>query len=98
MAFLGLLLLLVGSLTLLAGTLMIIAAAFRVSPLWGFGCLFGPIQLVFIIMNWDLAKRGVIVQVAGVAMVILGVIFTAAYPPQVQQLGFALPALLFPFP
>ena len=52
------------------GTLI---AAFKESLLWGLGCLlFTPISLVFLVLHWQEAKNPFFLQLAGLAVVLLG--------------------------
>ncbi|WP_321406152.1 hypothetical protein [Tolumonas auensis] len=52
------------------GTLI---AAFKESLLWGLGCLlFTPISLVFLVLHWQKAKNPFFLQLAGLAVVLLG--------------------------
>lgn len=52
------------------GTLI---AAFRTSVLWGLGCLLiAPVSLIFLIMNWDVARKPFFLQLVGVGILLLG--------------------------
>ncbi len=67
-------LLIFGLLTLVVGSIMMLVAAFRESVWWGLGCLlFSPVGLVFLIIHWAEAKRGFLVHLAGLAILIGGV-------------------------
>lgn len=58
---------------LLIGVIMVLIEAFRESVLWGLACLFLPIvSIIFIVLNWQAAKRGVLLQVLGFALLIIG--------------------------
>ena len=51
--------------------------AFRVSILWGLGCLFLPfVSLFFLITNWDKAGRPFLIGLLGAAVLVGGVILT----------------------
>ena len=57
------------------GGIMVLIEAFRESVLWGVACLFLPIvSLFFIIVHWDAAKRGVLFQLFGFALLMIGFI------------------------
>ncbi|NQT92791.1 MAG: hypothetical protein HQ559_08520 [Lentisphaerae bacterium] len=59
----------VGSLTCMVGAGMIIIAAFRESVGWGIGVLlFQPAAFIFVLLHWDEAKKGFLVQLAGVCV------------------------------
>ena len=51
--------------------------AFRVSILWGLGCLFLPfVSLFFLITNWDKAGRPFLIGLLGAVVLVGGVILT----------------------
>jgi len=67
------LLIIAGALVVIVGALMVLVAAFRKSVLWGLGCLFVPfVSLIFTVLNWDVAKRGFLAQLAGIVLVFIG--------------------------
>jgi hypothetical protein len=54
------------------GGIMMLVAAFRTSVLWGLGCLFLPIVgLIFLFAHWSDAKKGFIVQVVGLVILLI---------------------------
>jgi hypothetical protein len=56
----------VGSICMLVGYFLILLAAFREEVFWGFICLFFPISILFfVIINWEVAKRGAITMIMG---------------------------------
>lgn len=67
-------LLIFGLLTVVVGSIMMLVAAFRESVWWGLGCLLlSPVGLVFLILHWAEAKRGFLVHLAGLAILIGGI-------------------------
>lgn len=68
----GLILLFVAAVVSLVGTVMFVAAAFRISLLWGLLVLFVPFAgLVFLIKYWPHAKRGFVIGLAGSAVAVV---------------------------
>lgn len=66
LAYIGIIVFVIGGI----GTLI---AAFKTSLLWGLGCLFiAPVSLVFLILHWDVAKNPFFLQLAGLAILIVG--------------------------
>ena len=64
---------LVGLLLMLAGALSFLLAAFREGLLWGLGVLFvPPLALVFLIVHWQVAKRGFFLKLYGIGLVVVG--------------------------
>jgi len=64
--YLGLFVFIVGGI----GTLI---AAFKTSIWWGLGCLLvAPASLLFLVMNWGVAKNPFFLQLVGVAIIFLG--------------------------
>lgn len=64
--YLGLLVFIIGGI----GTLI---AAFKTSIWWGLGCLFiAPVSLLFLVMNWGVAKNPFFMQLAGMGIMLLG--------------------------
>lgn len=62
-----------GVLVMLAGHVIILVAAFRESLFWGLACLLLPVvQLFFLLAHWDKAKRGFLIVLAGLALVLAG--------------------------
>ena len=58
---------------LAVGGIMVLIAAFRVGILWGLAVLFLPgiVHLIFVIVHWKEAKNGILLQLCGVAVMIL---------------------------
>ncbi|HOX05517.1 MAG TPA: hypothetical protein PK280_03865 [Planctomycetota bacterium] len=78
MATVGLILTIVGGIVAFVGAIMVLIQAFKVSVLWGLGSLFVPlVSLIFVIMNWGVAKKGFLIQLAGLGLLILGTVLTA---------------------
>jgi hypothetical protein len=66
LVYLGLIIFVVGGI----GTLIV---AFKTSVWWGLGCLFiAPVSLLFLIMNWGVAKNPFFLQLVGVCIMLLG--------------------------
>lgn len=79
---LGALVVFAGIALLLLGGLAFLIAEFRESVLWGVGgLLFAPINLVFLILNWEKAKNAFFLQLYGVGFVILGAVAFNAHVP-----------------
>lgn len=76
-------LMILGGIVMLVGGIMFLIAAFSESVLWGLGCLFIPfVSLFFLIMHWSEAKKGFLIQLAGVAIFGIGIAVGAATAPQ----------------
>ncbi|PTD97705.1 hypothetical protein [Pseudothauera lacus] len=55
------------------GGLGILIAAFRTNIWWGLGCLLlAPLSLLFLVLHWDAAKNPFLLQLAGLALLLLG--------------------------
>ncbi len=68
-------LMLAGGVLLLIGCIMFIVNAFKVSVVWGLGViLLAPIGLVFLFKNWRENKTSFLLQLAGLALVVVGVL------------------------
>jgi len=66
---------LAGGVLLLIGCIMFIVNAFKVSVVWGLGViLLAPIGLVFLFKNWRENKTSFLLQLAGLALVVVGVL------------------------
>mgnify|MGYP000536510754 CR=1 FL=1 len=66
LVYLGLIVFVIGGL----GTLI---AAFKTSVWWGLGCiLIAPVSLLFLIMNWGVAKNAFFLQLFGVGIMLVG--------------------------
>ena len=62
-------LLAVGGVIIIVGYIMLLIAAFREGVLWGLLCFcFTPIQLVFLIVHWQVAKKPFLIQLLGYAL------------------------------
>ena len=62
-----------GILVAIGSSVWFLVGAFRVGIWWGLGCFFlAPVNLVFIIMHWRVAKRPFLINLAGVAAIIVG--------------------------
>mgnify|MGYP001332559126 FL=1 len=62
-----------GLVVFIIGGLGTLIAAFKTSILWGLGCLFiAPVSLLFLIMNWGVAKNPFFLQLVGVGIMLLG--------------------------
>ncbi|HEV8700984.1 MAG TPA: hypothetical protein VGV60_06905 [Candidatus Polarisedimenticolia bacterium] len=76
-------LLLLGGVLMLVGGVMLIINAFKVSVVWGLGVLFlAPVGLVFLVKNWQENKKSFFIQVAGLALVVVGVVLGHPAPTQ----------------
>jgi hypothetical protein len=76
-------LMLVGGVLVLVGSIMFIVNAFKVSVAWGLGVLFlAPVGLVFLVKNWRESKTSFLIQLAGVALVVVAILL--GHPAQVQ--------------
>lgn len=57
----------------IAGSMLFLIAAFGEDLLWGIACLFcGPAWLIFLVLYWDEAKKGLLVMVAGCVIAGIG--------------------------
>ena len=64
-----------GFIVMAVGGIWILIEAFKENVLWGIGCiLFNPVSLIFVIMHWDVAKKPFFINLAGIAIMILGAI------------------------
>jgi hypothetical protein len=79
MAILGMILMAAGGIATVVGGIWLIVLAFRKSILWGLGSLFiSPIAIVFAIMNWSIAKRPFLIEIAGVVVLFIGMALSGA--------------------
>ncbi|MCA9197254.1 MAG: hypothetical protein KDA87_06935 [Planctomycetales bacterium] len=70
-----------GLMICVAGGIWFLIAAFSESILWGIGCLlFSPVSLVFLVLHWNRAYKPFLVQLAGLAPIVAGVLMS---PPPV---------------
>jgi hypothetical protein len=71
----GAMLMMAGYLVLVVGGLWMVIVAFQESVLWGIGCMVLPfLGLVFLFMYWQQAKRPFFLQLAGMALVLVGIV------------------------
>jgi hypothetical protein len=71
-----------GLLLAFVGWLFFIVAAFRASILWGLGVLFVPVVwLVFLVLEWQHAKRPAGWFLWGIVLIVLGVFVLSAHVP-----------------
>lgn len=71
-----------GGLLVLVGAIAFVVVAFRESLLWGLGVLFVPfVSLIFLIVNWNTAKRSFFWQLLGIALVFIGTTVLSAPIP-----------------
>jgi FtsH-binding integral membrane protein len=79
----GLCLILLGSalVLMLIGGIWFLVAAFSESILWGLACLFIPlVQLFFLIVHWNSAKKPFGLQLLGLVAVVAGIIISPNSP------------------
>ncbi len=63
----------VGYIICFVGSIMLLIHAFRKSVGWGLASLFIPfVLLVFTFMNWDDCKKGFLVSMAGIVILVVG--------------------------
>ena len=73
----GSLLVIIGSIVFFVGWIWIIIEAFKTSILWGLGTLIVPIVgLIFVLMNWEDGKKPFLIYLAGIALMVVGVILS----------------------
>src|SRR5438046_1572795 len=64
----------IGYIVAIVGMIMILIQAFQESVIWGIGCLLVPfVALIFVAMHWEETKKGFLLQLAGVALIVVGV-------------------------
>ncbi|MFT3866866.1 MAG: hypothetical protein QM715_00075 [Nibricoccus sp.] len=65
-------LLIIGLVLFVVGGFVFLVAAFRESVLWGLACLFVPVvQLFFLVIHWHEAKKGFMLQLIGLGIMVL---------------------------
>ena len=75
-----------GFLLIVLGGILFIWRAFQTSILWGLGVLFVPfVHIIFLIAEWDRAKRPFFWQLWGVALVLVGALALSAPIPGVHH-------------
>ena len=85
MEIVSMFLVIVGVVMALVGTILFLIESFRASVWWGLACLLLlPVQLIFLIRDWEAAKNPFLIQMLGIFCVLVSAIL-AAYD--------ALPAL-----
>jgi hypothetical protein len=73
MSAIALVLSVIGGIVMLVAGVMLLIKAFQQSVLWGLGCLFlGPVSLIFVIMYWQDTKKVFLYQLAGLAVMVVG--------------------------
>ncbi len=79
MDIVGIILVGMAFLTMLTGGVLMLIATFRVNILWGLGSLFFPIVgLLFLCMHWDKARLPFLINLSGIALLVLGCILSPA--------------------
>ena len=69
----------------LVGGIWLLVVAFQESVWWGIGCLLLPIvSLIFVILHWQEAKKPFLIQLAGVAFVILSIVLGGRAEPGIE--------------
>ncbi len=72
---LWLIMILMGVCFLLIGGLLFLVVAFRESIWWGLACIFIPVvQLFFLIVHWQNARKPFFIQLLGLALIIAAAI------------------------
>lgn len=75
----SILIFLLGVILFLLGSAFFLIAAFSVSIWWFIGCLLLPIiQLAFAIFHWKKARKGFLILVAGIALMLVGAFMTGS--------------------
>lgn len=60
----------IGIMIAIIGGVGTLIAAFKTSIWWGLGCLFiSPVSLLFLVMNWDVAKNPFFLQLVGAGII-----------------------------
>lgn len=78
----GDLLIILGGIVALVGHIMVLLVAFRVSILWGLGCLCIPlIGLIFIITHFEESKGALYAYLLGIALQLAGFMFFGGHYP-----------------
>jgi len=71
-----------GMLLMLFGGVLFILSAFREGILWGLGVIFIPfVALVYLILDWPIAKKPFFIWLYGIAFVLAGVFLLSAPIP-----------------
>ncbi len=74
MAVLGTIVMVPGYIVMVVGSIWFLVAAFQTSIGWGLGSLFIPfVNIVFLILHWDVAKRPFLTQLLGIPFIFAGI-------------------------
>ena len=75
-----------GMLLMLVGAVLFVLSAFRESILWGLGVIFLPfVALVYLILDWPIAKKPFFIWLYGVVFVLAGVFLLSAPLPFIHS-------------
>jgi hypothetical protein len=67
-------LLILGGILSFVGGIWLLVAAFQTSVWWGLGSLLVPfVSLIFVIMNWQVAKKPFLISVVGTVVLLFAV-------------------------
>ena len=70
----------IGVFVIVVGFVYFVVQAFRTSLLWGLGVLFVPfVPLIFLIAEWDVAKRPFFWKLYGLAILMVGVVLLSVH-------------------
>lgn len=87
MAMVFLALSVIGYIVMLVGFIWIVVTAFKTSIGWGLASLLIPIvALVFVAMNWAVAKKPFLIWLAGLALAIIGGVLAVMFGQPVQTM------------
>ncbi len=79
----------VGAIVSIIGSLLFLVTAFNVNLLWGLGCFFVPgVSLIFLILNWNVAKRPFILSLIGAAVMFAGYVPLLSSVPHPEESRF----------
>ncbi|MFC1735679.1 hypothetical protein ACFL1X_06145 [Candidatus Hydrogenedentota bacterium] len=82
MAIIGMLLMVVGGIASFVCGIWLLIEAFKTSIIWGLCYLFVPFAaLVFVVMNWEKAKKPFLYGLGAAAVMVLGMIVMAIGAP-----------------
>lgn len=77
MSVIALILLVLGLAISLVAGIWLLVVAFRESVWWGLGSLLlSPVALVFVILHWQQAKKPFLINLGGLALVIVGALLS----------------------
>lgn len=78
-----------GGLICVGAGLWLLVLAFQESIWWGLGSLLlSPVMLVFVILHWNKAKVPFLINLGGVAMVILGALMLQSESHAISAPGY----------